>query len=169
MWRFFLSPQALPLGASGFLLSLNHDCVACQLQRAEVLRKGSHEGPLFWMFSLSLQSIISNQMRPRRLRGAWFSRLLRHPARIRSGSVLSPRTHTGSPPRLLTAILYHEWTVDAAWAVMCRGHCRLAACNQCDCHVARPWQLGDGCRLKNSPDRCCNKISRSLRSSGDRW
>jgi len=36
-----------------------------------------------------LQTIISNQMRPRRLRGAWFSRLLRHPARRRSGSILS--------------------------------------------------------------------------------
>jgi len=30
------------------------------------------------MFPLLLQSIISNQMRPRRLRGAWFSRFLRH-------------------------------------------------------------------------------------------
>jgi len=46
-------------------------------------------------FPLSLQSIISNQTRPRRLRGAWFSRLLRHPARRRSGSILSPGTHTG--------------------------------------------------------------------------
>jgi len=34
-------------------------------------------------------------MRPRRLRGAWFRRLLRHPARRRSGSILSPGTHTG--------------------------------------------------------------------------
>jgi len=47
------------------------------------------------MFSLLLWSIISNQMRPRRLRVAWFSRLLRHPARRRSGSILSPGTHTG--------------------------------------------------------------------------
>jgi len=47
------------------------------------------------MFPLLLQSVISNQMRPRRLRGAWFSRLLRHPARRRSGSILSPGTHTG--------------------------------------------------------------------------
>jgi len=46
-------------------------------------------------FPLSLQSIISNQMRPRRLRGAWFSRLLRHPARRRSGSILSPGTTRG--------------------------------------------------------------------------
>jgi len=38
------------------------------------------------MFALLPQSIISNQMRPRRLKGAWFSRLLRHPARRRSGS-----------------------------------------------------------------------------------
>jgi len=47
------------------------------------------------MFPLSLQSIISNQMRPRRLRRAWFSRLLRQPARRWSGSTLSPGTHTG--------------------------------------------------------------------------
>jgi len=75
--------------------SLNHDWFACQLQRVEFLRKGSHQGPLFRMFPLSLQSIISNQMRPRRLRGALFSRLLRHPARRRSGSILSPGMHTG--------------------------------------------------------------------------
>jgi len=49
------------------------------------------------MFPLLLQTIISNQMRPRRLRGAWFSRLLRHPARRRSGSILRPGTHTGCP------------------------------------------------------------------------
>jgi len=47
------------------------------------------------MFPLSLQSIISSQMRPQRLRGAWSSRLLRHPARRRSGSILSPGIHTG--------------------------------------------------------------------------
>jgi len=46
------------------------------------------------MFPLLLQTVTSNQMRPRRLRGAWFSRLLRHPARRRSGSILSPGTHT---------------------------------------------------------------------------
>jgi len=97
IWCFFLFPQALPLSARGFLLSLNHDWFACQLQRAEFLRKGSHKGPLFRMFPLSLQSIISNQMRPRKLRGAWFSHLLRHLARKRSGSILSPRTHTGCP------------------------------------------------------------------------
>jgi len=45
------------------------------------------------MFPLLLQSIISNQMRPRKLRGVWFSRLLRHPARRQSGSILSPGTH----------------------------------------------------------------------------
>jgi len=42
IWCFFLFPQALPLGAWGFLLSLNHDWFVCQLQRAEFLRKGSH-------------------------------------------------------------------------------------------------------------------------------
>jgi len=47
------------------------------------------------MFPLLLQTIISNQMRPRMLRGAWFSRLLQHPARRQSGSILSPGTHTG--------------------------------------------------------------------------
>jgi len=71
------------------------DWFACHLQRAEFLRKGSHEGPLFRMFPLALQSIISNQMRPWKLRRAWYSRLLRHPARRRSGSILSPGTHTG--------------------------------------------------------------------------
>jgi len=45
------------------------------------------------MFPLLLQTIISNQMRRQRLRGAWFSRLLRHPARRQSGSILSPGTH----------------------------------------------------------------------------
>jgi len=48
------------------------------------------------MFPLLQQSIISNQMRPRRLRGAWFIRLLQHPARRRCGSTLSRGTHTGS-------------------------------------------------------------------------
>jgi len=61
IWCFFLFPQALPLGARGFLLSLNHDWFACQLQRAEFLRKGFHEGPLLRMFSFSLQSIIGNE------------------------------------------------------------------------------------------------------------
>jgi len=101
--RLFLLVPAYP-GSPGtkavkrlllLLLLLNHDWFACQLQRAEFVRKGSHEGPLFRMFPLSLQSIISNQMRPRRLRGAWFSHLLRHPARRRSGSILSPGAHTG--------------------------------------------------------------------------
>jgi len=96
--RLFSFPPVLPSGAWGFLLSLNHDWFACQRQRAQFLRKGSHKGPLFRMFPLSLQSIISNQMRPRRLRGAWFSRLLRHPARRWSGSILSRTTHTGSVP-----------------------------------------------------------------------
>jgi len=74
---------------------LNHDWFTCQLQRVEFLQKGSHEEPLFRMFPLSLQSIISNQVRPRRLKGAWFSRLLRHLASKQSGSILSPGTHTG--------------------------------------------------------------------------
>jgi len=93
--RFFLLSLVLPSGTWGFLLSLNYDWFDCQLQRAEFLRKGSHKGPLFRMFRLSLPSIIRKQMRPRRLRGAWFSRLLRHPARRRSESTLSPGTHTG--------------------------------------------------------------------------
>jgi len=42
------------------------------------------------IFPFLLQTIISNQMRPRMLRGAWFSRLLRHPARRRSGSIQAP-------------------------------------------------------------------------------
>jgi len=37
-------------------------------------------------------------MRPWRLRGAWFSRLLRHPARRRSGSILSIGTTRGTEP-----------------------------------------------------------------------
>jgi len=47
------------------------------------------------MFPLLLQSIVSNQMRPQRLRGAWFNRFLQHPARRRSGSILSPGIHMG--------------------------------------------------------------------------
>jgi len=72
------------------------NCFLFPLQRAEFLWKGSHEGSLFQMFPLSLQSIISNQMRAHSLRGAWFSRFLRHPARRWSGSILSPGTHTGN-------------------------------------------------------------------------
>jgi len=53
--------------------------------KSRVLAEGFPRGA-----PLSLQSIVSNQTRPRRLRGAWFSRLLRHPAKRRSGSILSP-------------------------------------------------------------------------------
>jgi len=67
------------------------------------------------MFPLSLQSIISNQMRPRRLRGAWFSRLLRHPARRRSGFILSPGTHTGFQWSVITAVVSCS-----TWAVFCQ-------------------------------------------------
>jgi len=102
--RLFLFPLALPSGTWGFLLSLNHDWFACQLQRAEFLRKGSHKGPLFQMFPLPLQSIISNQMRPRRLWGAWFSRLLRHPARRRSVSILSPESTRGQCSRYYNSL-----------------------------------------------------------------
>jgi len=109
IWCFFLFPQVLLLGAWGFLLSLNHDWFTCQLQRAEFLWKGSHEGPLFRMFPLLLQTIISNQMKPWRLRGAWFSRLLRHPARRRSGYILSPGTHTG-------------FTIMVVWFCFSPGH-----------------------------------------------
>jgi len=59
------------------------------------------------MFPLSLQSIISNQMRPRRLRGAWFSRHLRYPARRRTGSILSPGTRTGYDSHL-TYLLHNR-------------------------------------------------------------
>jgi len=38
------------------------------------------------MFALLSQSIFSNHMRPRRLKGAWFSHLLRHPAKRWSAS-----------------------------------------------------------------------------------
>jgi len=51
-------------------------------------------------------SIMTNQMRPWRLRGAWFSCLLRHPTRRRSGSILSPGTHTGLVVRLVYLLLY---------------------------------------------------------------
>jgi len=40
-------------------------------------------------------SFTTYQMRPRRLTGAWFSRLLRHPARRWSVSILSHGTYTG--------------------------------------------------------------------------
>jgi len=66
-----------------------------RLRVSEFLLKSSHEGHLFRMFPLSLQTITSNQMRPQMLRGAWFSRLLRHPARKRSESILSPGIQTG--------------------------------------------------------------------------
>jgi len=103
--RSFWLTLALPSGAWEFLLSLNHDWFACQLQRAEFLLKGSHKGPLFRIFPFSLQSIISNQLRPWRLRGAWFSCLLRHPARRLSGSIPSPGTHTGCFTCLLWTFL----------------------------------------------------------------
>jgi len=40
------------------------------------------------------------------VRGAWFSRLLRHPARKRSWSILSHRTHTGDHT-LCVCVSYH--------------------------------------------------------------
>jgi len=110
---------------------LNHDWFACQLQRVEFLRKGSHERSLFWMFLLSLQSIIGHQMRPRRLRGAWFSRLLRHPARKRSGSILSPGTHTGLTDmgllyapyfRRIATLMFWRVAVDAGCWTSCLWH-----------------------------------------------
>jgi len=58
------------------------------------------------MFPLLLQTILSNQMRLRRLRCAWFSRRLRHPARRRSGSILSPGTHTGLIEVSYSAVLH---------------------------------------------------------------
>jgi len=97
---------------------LNHDWFACQLQRAEYSRKGSHKGPLFWMFPLSLQSIISNQMRPRRLRVTWFSRLLRHLARRRSGSILSLGTHTGSFLMTLCRSVAGHQVATAPWGIV---------------------------------------------------
>jgi len=95
MVLFSVSSDAF-VGRLRVSFSLNHDWFACQLQIAELLRKGSREGPLFQMFPLSLQYIISNQMRPRRLRAAWFSRLLRHPARRQSGCS-KPRNPYGKP------------------------------------------------------------------------
>jgi len=100
MWCCSLLLRCFLWVPEGFF-SLNHDWFACQLQRAEFLRKGSHEGPLFQVFPLSLQSIISNQMWPRRLRGALFSRLLLHPTRRQSRSILSPGTHMGWPWQLV--------------------------------------------------------------------
>jgi len=88
-----------------------------------VLVKGFSRGPLFCMFSLSLQSIISNQMRPRRLRGAWFSRLLWHSARRRSGSVLNPGTHTGGTARLMSAACWQPET-----ALLTDQQCPNATC-----------------------------------------
>jgi len=52
-------------------------------------------------FPLVLQSITSNQMRPRMLRGAWFSRLLLHPARRWSRFILSPGTQGSRPIPLI--------------------------------------------------------------------
>jgi len=42
------------------------------------------------IYPLLLQTIISNQMRPRSLRGAWFSRILRHPASRRNSKPRNP-------------------------------------------------------------------------------
>jgi len=85
-----------------------------------VLAKGSHKKPVFRMFPLSLQSIISNQMRPGRLKGAWFSRLLQHPANRQSGFILSPGSHTGWPTSLLRntthkLMVYKHITITATW------------------------------------------------------
>jgi len=97
LWRFRRAPEGF-----FFLWTMTGSPVSCK----ELSSCG--RVPLFWMFPLSLQSIISNQMRPRRLRGAWFSRLLRHPARRRSGSILSPGTHTGySSQYTLTNFVEH--------------------------------------------------------------
>jgi len=102
-------------------LSLNHDWFACQLQRAEFLRKGSHDGPLFQMFSLSLQSIISNHMRPWRLKGAWFSRLLRHPARRRRGSMLYRVRRDSAVNRFYCNLYSHNMCIGS---ITCDGFTR---------------------------------------------
>jgi len=57
------------------------------------------------MLPLLLQTIISNQMRPRRLRGAWFSRLLRHPAIDGVGLFQAPEPTWGY--RVLGAVQVH--------------------------------------------------------------
>jgi len=123
-----LFPLALLSGTWGFLLSLSHDWFTCQLQRAEFLRKGSHKGPLFRMFPLSLQSIISNQMRPWRLRGAWFSRLLRHPARRQSGSILSPGPTRGPIPVLVCKPVSCTGPSASTPVSVSFAHCTLSAC-----------------------------------------
>jgi len=77
------------------------------------------------MFPLLLQTIISNQMRPRRLRGAWFSRLLRHPTRRRSGSILRPRTHTGCRPDRSAQVPWPCHGAIANWAIEERNICSV--------------------------------------------
>jgi len=73
-------------------------CISCLEHRAtRVLHCAIVTRAAVLVFPLLLQTIINNQMRPRRLRGAWFSRLLRHPARRRSGSILSPEPTRGDP------------------------------------------------------------------------
>jgi len=65
------------------------------------------------MFPLLLQPIISNQMRLRGLRGAWFSHLLRHPARRRSGSNLPFKATPphGAPPMCRDSMSVCLWSV----------------------------------------------------------
>jgi len=88
--------------------------------------------PFFRMFPLSLQTIITNQMRPRMLRGAWFSRLLQHPARRRSGFILSPGTHMGMIIDVLSRPRYVlSETKTSLWLQRRRDRCwdrLLAAC-----------------------------------------
>jgi len=80
-----------------------HPALTISLTRQPVFTSPHRTYPMtFITWSISRRSDVcsprlrcSLAMRPRRLRCAWFSRLLRHPARRRSGSIKSPRTHTG--------------------------------------------------------------------------
>jgi len=63
-------------------------------------------------------------MRPWRLRGAWFSRLLRHLARRRSGSILSPGTHTGYSSWSLAK--YNSFTTNTSTT----AHTKQLACSR---------------------------------------
>jgi len=44
---------------------------------------------------------------------AWFRRLLRHPARKRSGRILQPWTNTGSVTRMIS--LLRQWWGTVCW------------------------------------------------------
>jgi len=81
------------------------------------------------MFPFLLQSIISNQMRKRRLRGAWFSRLLRHPTRRWSGSNQAPEPTRGSMDTNMSLLMYFPIVKNVSKVLWLYRNIHVSNCN----------------------------------------